>query len=49
MGDNTVEHAKYRAKIREAIHEWIREDVGVAIKMTITPDLVAKLIDRIAS
>lgn len=36
-------------RIRQAILDWVQHDAGVAIKMTITPDLVNKLRDRIVA
>ena len=32
---------------RRAIHEWIRDDAPLTIKMTITPALIDKLLDRL--
>ena len=32
---------------REAIHAWIRNDLGVAAKMTIYPEHVRMLLDRL--
>ena len=34
-------------RVRSAIFAWIRDDVGMAAKMTITPEIVDKLTDRI--
>ena len=36
-------------EIRDAVHAWIREDVGLNVKMTLFPDVVAKLVDRLAA
>lgn len=35
------------ARVERVIHDWIREDAPVNVKMTLTPEHVAKLIDRI--
>lgn len=35
--------------IRETVHAWIREDVGLNVKMTLFPDVVTKLVDRLAA
>ena len=35
------------ARIQRAVFDWICEDVGMAAKMTITPDVATKLVDRI--
>ena len=32
---------------REAIHAWLREDTSLVVKMNITPESVAKLVERI--
>jgi len=39
--------ATEHAKVTRAVYDWIRDDVGMAAKMTITPDVAAKLVDRI--
>jgi hypothetical protein len=39
--------ATEHAKVTRAVYDWIRDDVGMAAKMTITPDICAKLVDRI--
>lgn len=49
MGDilkGAQEAAEY-AKVRRHVFDWIRDDVGMAAKMTITPNIAAKLVDRI--
>lgn len=35
------------ATVQRHVHEWIRDDLGTAAKMTITPTQVAALVDRI--
>lgn len=35
--------------VRNAVHDWIREDAPVSIKMTLTKPLCEKLVDRIAA
>lgn len=42
-----LEQALDYAKVQSAIHEWIRLDVPVSVKMTLMPKHVAKLADRI--
>ena len=32
---------------RDAIHRWVREDCPLVIKMTMTPDLIEKLIKKL--
>jgi len=44
--DGAREATQY-AKVRRAVYDWVRDDVGMAAKMTITPDICAKLVDRI--
>lgn len=36
-----------RAAMRKAVHDWINWDAGTAIKLTMTPDMVQALIDRL--
>lgn len=38
-----------RDSIERAVHDWIRDDAGMAVKMGITPDHVRALISRILS
>ena len=38
-----------RARIRQEIFNWIREDCGAAVKMTITGPHVERLLDRICN
>lgn len=35
------------AKVQRAIHDWIRDDAPVSVKMSLMPEHVAKLVDRI--
>lgn len=42
-----LEAALDYAKVETAIHDWIREDAPLAVKMVASPELVAKLVDRI--
>lgn len=39
--------ATEHAKVTRAVYDWIRDDLGLAAKMTITPEICAKLVDRI--
>lgn len=39
--------AAEHARVTRAVYDWIRDDVGMAAKMTITPDICAKLVDRV--
>jgi hypothetical protein len=39
--------AEERDRVREAIHDWIREDAGVTIKMAMDREQVDKLVKRI--
>jgi len=36
-----------RDSIERAVHDWIRDDAGMAVKMGITPDHVRALVSRI--
>lgn len=36
-----------RATIERSIMDWIRDDAPVAIKMTMTPETLDKLVNRI--
>jgi hypothetical protein len=42
-----LECAAEYARTRRAVLDWIRDDTPLAIKMTILPEHVDKLIDRI--
>ncbi len=41
--EDAVEHAK----VHRAVCDWIRDDAPLAAKMSLTPEHVAKLVDRI--
>lgn len=34
-------------RVKGAIHEWIRDDAPVSVKMGLRPEHIAKLVDRI--
>lgn len=34
-------------QVRQAIHDWIKDDAGMAIKVSVTPALVDQLLARI--
>ena len=36
-------------EVREAVHEWLREDASLASKMNMTPDVVDRLVTRLAA
>lgn len=38
-----------RARIRQAIFDWVRNDCGAAIKMTLTGPQIDRLLDRICN
>lgn len=35
-------------ELTEAVHAWLRDDTSLAVKMNITPEAVAKLVERLA-
>lgn len=37
------------SRLRRAIHDWIREDAPLAVKMTVMPEHVAALVRRLAA
>ena len=39
--------AEHHARVTRVIHDWIRDDLGIAAKMTIMPDQVFSLVDRL--
>lgn len=39
--------ARDYAEVQGVIHDWIREDVPLAAKMNLTPQHVAKLVERL--
>ncbi len=42
-----LESALDYATVQRHVHEWIRDDIGLAAKMSIKPQQVAALVDRI--
>ena len=43
-----LEQALDHARVRSAVHAWIREDCPVVVQMSLTPEQVARLVDRVA-
>lgn len=44
---NTEARVAQRINAKSQVHAWIRFDLGMAAKMTLTPQQVDKLLDRL--